>query len=105
MSQGNIESNLSENRVFPPSEQFKHANQLSKATLDTLYKEAAEDHESFWAKQARELIDWQQEFSITLDASNAPFYRWFPDGRLNVSYNCIDRHLAQHADKTAIHDR
>ncbi len=102
MSQENIESTLAENRQFPPSTSFVECAGISAEKLESLYKDAAADNEAFWATQARELIDWQQDFSTTLDSSNAPFYRWFTDGKLNVSYNCLDRQLEQHADKTAI---
>ena len=56
----------------------------------------------FWADQARQYIDWNKPFSKVLDESKAPHYKWFEDGILNVSYNCIDRHLADKADKPAI---
>lgn len=102
MAQENIESTLSENRVFEPSNTFVKNATLSAQRLDSLYAEAADNHETFWAKQARELIDWQQDFTVTLDSDNAPFYQWFKDGKLNVSYNCLDRQLQKNPDKTAI---
>ncbi len=67
-----------------------------------LCKKAGDDYEGFWAELARELLDWKKPFTKTLDESNAPFYRWFDDGELNVSYNCLDRHLAKRAKQTAI---
>ena len=67
-----------------------------------LCKKAGDDYEGFWAELARELLDWKKPFSKTLDESNAPFYRWFDDGELNVSYNCLDRHLATRANQNAI---
>jgi acetyl-CoA synthetase len=102
MAQENIESTLTEDRLFPPSDSFQQISTLKQQQLDALYQKAAEDHEGFWADIAREEIDWHQDFTTVLDDSNAPFYRWFTDGKLNVSYNCIDRHLAENADKTAI---
>lgn len=102
MSQENIESILAENRQFSPSDRFLERTEMTTAKLDALYEEAAADNQAFWANQARTLIDWQQDFSTTLDSSNAPFYRWFTDGKLNVSYNCLDRQLETYADKTAI---
>ncbi len=102
MSQENIESTLHETRRFEPSAAFKQHNNLNAAALDALYAEAAADHEGFWANQARTLIDWHQDFTVTLNQTNAPFYRWFEYGKLNVSYNCLDRHLDSQGDKTAI---
>ncbi|WP_112693019.1 acetate--CoA ligase, partial [Microvirgula sp. AG722] len=63
---------------------------------------ANNDYEGFWADLARELLSWHKPFTRTFDGSNAPFFKWFDDGLLNVSYNCLDRHLDQHGDKTAI---
>lgn len=102
MAQENIESTLHENRQFPPSEAFVQSASLHASDLEAMYQQAKQDHEGFWAEQARQLIDWQQPFSQTLDSSNAPHYRWFPDGKLNVSYNCLDRQLEKNAEKTAI---
>jgi acetyl-CoA synthetase len=102
MAQDNIESTLHENRQFPPSQAFVSTATVNARQLDDLYAKAAQDHEGFWADLARQEIDWKQPFSQTLDSSNAPHYRWFPDGKLNVSYNCLDRQLEKNADKTAI---
>lgn len=102
MAQENIESNLHEDRQFPPSEAFVKSAALHADDLEALYAKAKKDHEGFWADLARDLIDWKQPFTKTLDSSNAPHYRWFPDGKLNVSYNCLDRQLEKNADKTAI---
>ena len=87
---------------FPPSDEFTAATRLNAAAVDVLYAEAAADHEAFWARLARENIHWDTPFTEVLDASNAPNYRWFTDGQLNVSYNCLDVHLAERGDKTAI---
>ena len=102
MSQDNIQSTLHENRHFPPSAEFVRTAALSTEDLNELYAQAEQDNPEFWAEQARKEIDWQTPFTTTLDSTNAPFYRWFPDGKLNVSYNCLDRQLADNADKTAI---
>lgn len=102
MAQDNIESTLHENRQFPPSADFINSAVLPADKLELLYAEAQQDNQAFWAKQARNEIDWQTDFNTTLDSSNAPHYNWFTDGKLNVSYNCLDRQLAENADKTAI---
>ena len=67
-----------------------------------LCAEAEADYEGFWANLAREFISWKKPFSRTLDESKAPFYQWFDDGELNVSYNCLDRHLATRGDQVAL---
>ncbi|PHS69498.1 MAG: acetate--CoA ligase [Methylophaga sp.] len=102
MSQDNIQSTLHEDRHFPPSAEFVKTSALNADKLATLYATAESDNQSFWADQARTEINWETPFSTTMDSSNAPFYRWFPDGKLNVSYNCLDRQLEKNADKTAI---
>jgi acetyl-CoA synthetase len=102
MSEDNIQSTLHEERKFPPSADFIKATTLTTDKLEALYQSAANDNQAFWADQARTEIDWQTPFKTTLDSSNAPFYQWFPDGKLNASYNCLDRQLAKNADKTAI---
>ena len=98
-----IESVLTENRVFPPSEAFvKNATVAGIEAYQALCRQAEQDYTGFWATLARAEIDWQTPFTQILDESNAPFYRWFHDGKLNASYNCIDRHLATRGDKTAL---
>ncbi|MBT9612520.1 MAG: acetate--CoA ligase [Burkholderiales bacterium] len=99
----NIESILSETRIFPPSESFKkQANVSGMEAYQALCQEAAHDYEGFWAARARESILWHKPFTQTLDERDAPFYKWFFDGELNVSYNCLDKHLQTQANKTAI---
>lgn len=89
-----IESVLSENRVFKPSEAFvSQANVAGMEGYNKLCAEAEADYEGFWAKLARELLVWHKPFTKTLNEENAPFYKWFEDGELNVSANCLDRHL------------
>ena len=98
-----IDSILTENRVFPPSDAFRKAAAVSgRDAYDALCAEAAADYEGFWGRQAREQLTWHRPFTQVLDESNAPFYRWFHDGELNVSYNCIDRHLPLLANKLAL---
>ena len=98
-----IESVLHENRVFAPS-----AETVSKAAVSgmqayqQLCTEAKNDYEGFWAKLARELLVWHKPFTKTLNQENAPFYKWFEDGELNVSANCLDKHLNTIPNKTAI---
>ena len=99
----NIQSILNETRVFPPSDAFvKQANVSGMAAYTALCAEAEKDYAGFWAKLARDYILWKKPFSKTLDESNAPFYKWFEDGELNVSYNCLDKHLETQPDKIAI---
>ena len=87
----------------PPAEFVKNARISGMDAYRALCAEAERDYEGFWARQARECLHWQKPFTRTLDESNAPFYRWFDDGMLNVSYNCLDRNLENgKADKTAI---
>jgi acetyl-CoA synthetase len=99
-----IESLKQENRIFPPSPDFvKNATISGMDAYKALCAEAEKDYEGFWAKLARENVEWKKPFTKTLNESNAPFYKWFEDGQLNVSYNCLDRNLKNgNADKTAI---
>src|SRR5258707_8150226 len=98
-----IESVLQETRVFPPpADLVKAANISGMAAYQALYQESERDFEGFWARHAREALLWHKPFTKTLDESNAPFFRWFHDGELNASYNCLDRHLRTQPDKVAI---
>ena len=98
-----IESVLSETRVFPPSPAFiKQANISGMDAYRKLCAEAEKDFEGFWARLAKEHLLWHKPFTKTLDESKAPFFRWFYDGETNASYNCLDRHLKTQPDKTAI---
>ncbi|MGD8790099.1 MAG: acetate--CoA ligase, partial [Burkholderiales bacterium] len=98
-----IESVLHENRVFEPSEDFvKQANISGMAAYKELCNEAEQDYEGFWARLARENLLWHKPFKNVLDEANAPHYKWFDDGELNVSYNCLDRHLNTQPNKIAI---
>jgi acetyl-CoA synthetase len=102
MSDTGIDSVLNEQRRFPPSEEFVAAARYGPEDLDAMYARAAEDHEEFWAGLARELLQWDTPFTEVLDDSQAPNFRWFTDGELNVSANCLDVHLAERGEKTAI---
>ena len=98
-----IESILTETRVFAPAAAFvDQANVAGMDAYRALCRQADADYEGFWAALAKRHIEWKTPFSHVLDESRAPFYRWFSDGTLNVSYNCIDRHLATRADKPAL---
>jgi acetyl-CoA synthetase len=98
-----IESVLQETRVFPPSPEFVgQANIAGMEAYRKLADEAERDPEGFWARHAREQLLWHKPFTKVLDESNAPFYKWFHDGELNASYNCLDRHLETQPDKVAI---
>ena len=85
--------------VYPPSDAFSEQANASTA----LYDEAEADRLAFWATQA-ERLSWAKPFTEVLDWSEAPFAKWFPDGKLNVAYNCVDRHVeAGNGDRVAIH--
>ncbi|MGE5737978.1 MAG: acetate--CoA ligase [Betaproteobacteria bacterium] len=99
----NIQSVMHENRVFEPSPAWAAQANIRKADCEALNARAARDFTGFWADLARETLAWHKPFTKTLDESNAPFYRWFEDGELNVSYNCLDRNLTNgNAERTAI---
>ena len=93
-----LDNLMHENRTFPPSPAF-----AAKANATaSIYDEAEADRLGFWAKQARTL-DWDTDFTQVLDWSNAPFAKWFVGGKLNVAYNCVDRHVhAGHGDQIAL---
>ncbi|WP_370455028.1 acetate--CoA ligase [Herbaspirillum sp. SJZ130] len=90
--------------MFHPPEKFvDHAAISGMAAYRALCASAEQDYEKFWGRLALEHLQWETPFSQVLDESDAPFYRWFQDGRLNVSWNCLDRHVHQgNGDKTAI---
>ena len=99
-----IESNVTELRVFPPADAVvKKATISGMAAYEALCKEADQDYAGYWARLAREHVSWKEPFTKSLDDSKAPFYEWFADGKLNVSYNCLDRNIeAGLGDKVAI---
>ena len=90
--------------LFQPSAEFvKQATVSGLAAYRALCEEAERDYTGYWARLAREHVSWKQPFTQILDESNAPFYKWFADGKLNVSYNCLDRNIeAGLGDKVAI---
>ncbi|MDP4607566.1 MAG: acetate--CoA ligase [Burkholderiaceae bacterium] len=100
----NIESTLVENRVFEPAgAMVASANVAGMDGYNALCKEAADDFEGFWGKRAQQHLNWSKPFTQVLDESNAPFYKWFADGELNASANCLDRHMGTPTEnKTAI---
>src|SRR3954464_8861428 len=94
---------LLEQEGFGPPEDF-----VSDALVTDLsmHEEAAKDPAAWWLTQTKELLDWFEEPSEALDDSNPPFYKWFKDGKINVSYNCLDRHVdAGNGDRVAFHWR
>ena len=94
-----LENLLREDRKFEPSPQFTaQANARSG-----IHEEADADYQGFWHRQALERISWYKEPTQVLDDSNPPFFKWFSDGELNLSYNCLDRHLESHGDQVAYH--
>jgi acetyl-CoA synthetase len=102
MAEKNIQSVLHEERVFPPPQHFSERAAPNAEELARLHDKAATDYVGFWADLAVAEIAWHRPFSVPLDDADAPNYRWFADGELNVSYNCLDVHLADRADKVAI---
>jgi acetyl-CoA synthetase len=98
-----IESVLNESRIFKPSDAFTaQANISGMDGYLSMTEAAQQDYTGYWASLARQLIAWKKPFGKVLDESNAPFFKWFEDGVLNVSYNCLDRHLATQPDKIAL---
>src|SRR5438132_10053021 len=101
---GDFLMSASETPVYaPPAAAVKGAFVSGMDAYHRLVAEADADHEAFWATRARELLSWKTPFSKVLDASDAPFFKWFEDGTLNASYNCLDRQVeAGLGDKVAI---
>ncbi len=98
-----IESILQETRVLPPDAAFvEQANVSGMEGYHALCAEAEKDPQAFWARLAREHLLWSKPFTRVLDETNPPFFKWFDDGELNVSLNCLDRHLETQPDKIAI---
>ncbi len=98
-----IESVLHETRLFAPNDSFvSQANLLNEEACQALCREAEKDYLGFWGKLAQEHIQWHKPFTRVLDESNYPFFKWFDDGELNVSFNCLDRNLEANSGKIAI---
>ena len=95
---------MSDITIHQPSEAFvKQAAVSGMAAYEALCKKADSDYEGFWAEQARRLISWKTPFTKVLNQSDAPFFKWFEDGTLNASYNCLDRNIEKgHSNKTAL---
>ena len=93
-----------ENRIFPPPAEFAASAAISGMdAYHALCKEAEQDYEGFWGRLAKENLSWHKPFESVLNESNVPFYRWFEDGLLNASYNCLDVNLQNgNAEKVAL---
>ena len=100
MSDTTIDSLLHEERRFEPPADFV----AQRIAQPQLYDDASADRLAFWAEQSRSLLHWHKPFTEVLDWSNPPFAQWFADGELNVSYNCLDRHVNEgRGDRVALH--
>ncbi|PJG85763.1 acetate--CoA ligase [Conservatibacter flavescens] len=89
--------------IFKPSDEFRRqANLSGLENYQALWENADNNYLQYWSDLARELITWKKPFMQIFDDSNPPFYKWFADGTLNVSYNCLDRHLPDKGDKIAL---
>ena len=98
-----IESIHTEDRIFYPSEKSsKNARVSDLSQYEKLCESFNKDYEGTWGKLAEELLIWDKPFTKILDESTSPFYKWFEDGKLNASYNCLDRHVKSQPNKTAI---
>src|SRR5712672_400913 len=97
-----IESALREEREFPPPAAFAARARIGAAEAAAMRAEAAADHVGFWAGLARRSLHWHRPFTVALDDSRAPNYRWFTDGELNVAVNCLDVHLERRGEQAAI---
>ena len=87
----------------PPAALARDAHVAGMDAYRQLVAEAERDPQAYWGRLAREFVAWKKPFTQVLDDSNAPFFRWFADGELNVSYNCLDRNVERGlGDKTAI---
>ena len=94
-----LENLLREERTFPPPPAFTAQANAGSG----IHEEAAADYLAFWNRNALERISWFKEPTVVIDDTSPPFFKWFPDGELNLSYNCLDRHLADHGDQVAYH--
>jgi acetyl-CoA synthetase len=97
-----LQSVLQENRLFPPEDAFARNAYPDAAELQRLREHASRDPEGFWSEQAHANLRWHKPFTQVLDAGEAPNYRWFADGKLNVSYNCLDVHLSDRRHELAL---
>ena len=91
---------LLEQETFSPPDEFREQANISD---ESIYDEADKDYEGFWEQQA-EALDWEQKWDQVLDWSDPPNAKWFVGGKLNVAYNCVDRHVeAGHGEQVAFH--
>ena len=98
-----MSENQDQKLYLPSDAAVKGARVSGMAAYEKLVAEAASDYEGYWARLAREFIAWKKPFTQVLDSSNAPFFKWFADGTLNASYNCLDRNIERGlGDKTAL---
>jgi len=98
-----IESVSTEDRVFNPSDEIiSNANVSGMKSYDALVNKFKNNYQGAWAELAKELLIWDKPFTKILNDEDAPFYKWFEDGKINASYNCLDRHLESQPNKTAI---
>ncbi len=89
-----INNILEEKRIFPPTEKFaENSNISSQEELLNLKKQAIDNPIQFWESFAKSELDWFEPFQTVLDSENAPFFKWFKEGKLNITYNCLDRHI------------
>ena len=96
---------MSETKIYPPPPGFAARALINASTYASMYRESITNTEAFWAKQARERLTWSKPFTQVKDTSfdaKDLHVRWFADGELNVSVNCLDRHLAKRPEQTAI---
>ena len=99
-----INNILEEKRLFSPSKEFsEQSNIKSFEELKSLKNQSLENPIKFWETFANSEIDWFETFQTVLDTTNSPFFKWFKEGKLNITYNCLDRHIKNGlANKTAL---
>ena len=102
MADNLIESILNESRSFAPSKDFVGRANIDKEKAEELNKQALKSHTEYWARLAKDQLQWFRPFSNILDESNAPNYEWFNDGEINASYNSLDLNVSKDPNKTAI---
>src|SRR5579862_6522265 len=89
-----------ESDSFPVNPEFaKYANIKTKSEYQDMVDQANNDYEAYWGRLAKRYITWNKQFTQVLDTTTLPFYKWFYDGELNISYNCLDRHLETKSSK------
>ncbi|MGH1426614.1 MAG: acetate--CoA ligase [Arenicella sp.] len=94
---------MSDTKLYPVFESFNSTTHADKARYEQMYAQSVADPDAFWAEQAGDMLDWYQKWDTVSDVDYSKGHiKWFEGGKLNVSYNCIDRHLATRANQTAI---